>query len=146
MGSIKAPPSPRPFRLEKRPNLSRDKALLYCLCIIYTFLLVYLLLLSPGVLLIALLFIQSTICLLVFYSHINGISSLYSCNLIVQNFIHVYQLQKSYVRYVLPQSQYIYLAVQTYRPRYNVQVGFMKGSMKGGRGEKRYKGRGIKEM
>ena len=54
--------------------------------------------------LIALLFIQSIICLLVFYSHMNTISFLYSCSLIVQNLIHVYQLQKmsSYVRYVLP--------------------------------------------
>ena len=49
------------------------------------------LLLSPGVLLnwpyilIALLFIQSIICLLAFYSHINAISSLFSLNLIVQN-------------------------------------------------------------
>ena len=39
---------------------------------------------------IAHLFIQFIICSLVFYSHINAISSLYSRNLIVQNLIFVY--------------------------------------------------------
>ena len=34
--------------------------------------------------------IPATICLLVFYSHVNAISSLYSRDLIVQNLIHVY--------------------------------------------------------
>ena len=72
----------------------------FCFPYLLIALLVYLLLLSPGFLqnspyLLLFYLYNPTICSLVFYSHINSISSLYSRDLIIKNLIHIYLLQKN---------------------------------------------------